>query len=170
MSIEPYTVAIPMFLGIVEEVAGLEFTDAAERIACIFERQKVYAASTLAIFDSVNTNPRPGESPLFRRIRTLAFGDSVEHTPLQAADLLAFEIRKHYEVVYGAVPARPERRSFARLNEGDRLWIMDRDVSPDLNQAIHQSYLAHGGINVRRGGPGSPKTFIPRAPDEPEKS
>lgn len=168
LSIEPYSVAIPMFLGIVQGAAGIDFTDAAQRIACVFERQKVYAASTQAIFDSVNTNPRAGESPLFPRIKTLIFGDPIEHTPLQAADLLAFEIRKHYEVKYGAVPARPERRSFARLRESDRLWIHDAsDASRGLDESIYQSSLKHGGIKIRRGGPGSPKIFVP-VRDEPE--
>lgn len=169
-SIEPYTAAIPLFLTLMTQKASM-FLDAAARIAFVLDRQKDYAASSVANFNAMRDDPISGLNPIQERAGTLVFGDSVEHTPLQAADLLAFELRKEYEATRDANP-RPERRSLVRLKSGNQISQMDiTDEAAGLDFLLRHTYVRKGGINIRLGRkPGSPKIFIPRVPDEPEES
>jgi hypothetical protein len=89
-----------------------------EEIAFIFDEQQEFKGKAKALFDSVKRSRR---LDYVARLGGLAFLDSIRHVQIQAADILAYEARRHLiEVVYSTEPLA-ERWQWQRLREESRM-------------------------------------------------
>lgn len=107
----PYTAC---FQWVVQTILNLA-TEARseERIAFVHECND-YQYEALEVFGWVKRHANPG-----RRVIGLLFADKQDYTPLQAADMLAYEGNKRMRE-----PVRPARRPWQRLNPDGRIIAM----------------------------------------------
>lgn len=156
---EPYTASFPLFESHCFSRGGA-FFDAGPRISFVMDRQEVFGHAMKTTHDSRRGAP----NPISEQMGSLEFRDSLGNPPLQAADLLAFEIRKEIEA-RRMQPIRPARRSWLRLNATDRIAMYDAtDGARSLGLLLHLKYARDGGIMMRQGKkPGtSKKVFVRR--------
>lgn len=87
----------------------------AEPIAFMFDEQREFASKALDAFAYYKQTGSPLFPDLSSRLSRIAFGDSKRHSPLQVADLLAYEVklrfrlekrpRKSWEAIVGQLPS-----------------------------------------------------------------
>lgn len=150
---EPYSAAMPLFLGAVALQSMTRF-GAEQQIDIVLDRQKIYADSTLKIFNEMRTEPEGA----FLGFGSLTFEESAQHAALQAADMLAFELRKEYESL-AAGGTRPRRRLLERLLEGERVLVLDiTGEAGSLDQMLRAKWRQDASLPFRIGlRPGSSK-------------
>ena len=160
-AVEPYSAAFPRFLG-AACIPWSVFFGAEERVDFVMDRQEVFADSTLTLFkDQVEA-----KDPLLDRCGELRFANAADYGALQAADLLAFELRKDSEAIADG-GTRPMRRLLRRLTESGRVAAIDiTSEAEKLNLLLRDKWERDGGLTVREGRrPGSSKKrFFPREP------
>jgi hypothetical protein len=157
---EPYTAAFPLFQSHCVFHAGA-FLDGDLCIDFVMDRQQTFGHAMRTIHD----HQRDKSNPISERTGSLEFESAADNPPLQAADLLAFELRKETEA-RRVQPIRPARRSWLRLYATNRIAMYDAtDEARSLGLLLHQKYAMDGGIMMRLGKkPGtSKKVFVKRA-------
>lgn len=98
---------------VVEVIVGMRHLPASERINFIFEEQNSYAFRCRRVFSSMS-NFRVW--PRGDRLGSVDFSPKACSTPLQAADLLAYELRRKLDR-HLTEPAAPARKSMERLRK-----------------------------------------------------
>jgi hypothetical protein len=107
---EPYLLAFQQC--VVEAVLKAVGLPASERINFIFDHQGTYASRCKMVFTDMSD---PRVWPRGDRLGSAEFLPKLEHTPLQAADLLVYELRKRLDHRL-TEPERAVRRSMERLS------------------------------------------------------
>jgi hypothetical protein len=106
---EPYMLAFQHC--IVEAVLEADSLPATECISFVFDRQKTFAARLRIAFEQMAADIGWARR---NRLGSITFESKADRSPLQAADLLVFELRKELDKrVIGA--ERPLRKSLQRL-------------------------------------------------------
>ena len=107
----PYLVAFQDVL--VECLAATEGLPMSETLSVVVENQPEFSGRARLVFEQLRDKPRvPGRN----RLASISFASKHDAVPLQAADLLAYELRKgHHQFTQNA--GRPPRISLQRLGE-----------------------------------------------------
>lgn len=107
------------------QTAAVTFPGAEEKIAFVCDRQRESGPAVMRQFEAMRSDPAylgPRE-----RMGSITFADSAIYPPLQAADLVAGEVRK--DGINRQSPGKkiPERRSLTRLKSGARISFHHAD-------------------------------------------
>jgi hypothetical protein len=105
----PYLLAFQHCL--IETCIQAEDVHTREKIAFVFDRQAEFHARAEKAYDELTSS---GKWPRAFRLGSLRFASKRDAIPLQAADLMAFELQKALDHKLFD-PARGERKSMARL-------------------------------------------------------
>jgi hypothetical protein len=112
-----------------------------ERLALVFDERPDHGKVKL-LYDSLKATANPELTFVARRLGSITYGDSGQLPGLQAADLLAYEVRKHFvEVDYGITsPTRPRpewRKLWSRPMRGQHI---PQDRIPVLMEAMERDW------------------------------
>jgi len=181
---DPHYVA---FQQLMETVAiGVANFPAQERVALVFDDRPDHGKVKL-LYDSLKAASNPDLAIFPERLGSITHGDSRELVGLQAADLLAYEVRKRFvEVEYGIAPRtrpRPEWQELwrhpmtGRHIPQDRVPVlmngMERDWGESANQFAEDREKARAERAARAAAarahrsPSAPRSPEPEPPGEP---
>jgi Protein of unknown function (DUF3800) len=92
-----------------------------EQVLYVFDENKEYGSKCYQLFCDLKSQK---EAELAHRMRSMVPGDSRDFPGLQAADILAFEVRRHVEEVVWARRPAPERWQWDALTVGRKIKIL----------------------------------------------
>jgi hypothetical protein len=109
---DPYYIA---FQQLVETIAlGMRQLPQDVRLALVFD-DRPKQGNVVELYESLRANTNPALAFFSDRLGSVAKGSSREHIGLQAADLLAYELREHFVNVEYGIEHRPTRSQWTRL-------------------------------------------------------
>jgi hypothetical protein len=156
-AVDSYSFALLPFCRLISEAARAFIGDE-EKIAFFFDQQKEWAATGTGLFNKLKALGTPG----VRRFGTITYGSSLELMPLQAADLVTWEL-KHESERHRTDLRREPRRSYVRLQSTGRVdWYeWRRENLDEMITAFLNKSLDKGTLPVRTGRPGSSIEQLP---------
>jgi hypothetical protein len=155
---DPYLWAFPACLRLICE-AAVAFIDAEEKIAFVFDHQTEWQSVGLKVFGHLSE----GDLPYSRRLGSITYRKSLAAVPLQAADLITWEMSHESARVIEMVNPQP-RRTYLRLENTGRIAryeLLEENLLQLVGKVeeIWRKLFGEGVVPVRIGRPGSPATL-----------
>lgn len=147
---DPYYVAFQHILDQVSDLMDLVRCPPDETAAFVFDRRGGFEGNARAVFVSLQATPQG------KRLATADYASSEDHPGLQAADILAFEIRRHFEdIAYGRT-ARGQRWQWDRLTNATRrggadIYHLDESAMPTLLNVMRRQW--GGSLHAHQAAP-----------------
>lgn len=154
-AVDPYQWAFSPFLKLICESAEA-FLDAEEEISFIFDLQKEWHS----VGQTLYAQTKEAGFSYSRRLGPIAYGSGLRFIPLQAADLVTWELSHESARVINKTRPQP-RRTYSRLENTGRIdryeWREDNlNQHVDSVRQMWRETYGEGVIPVRVGRPGSP--------------
>ena len=128
---------------------------ASEEVAFVFDEQETIADKMVEYFRRIKHGT---VMKCRRRLRSITFASRENEMPLQAADMLAYEVRKFKENSW-VCPDRPERKSFASIKHkivADAAHLFGDEFLSELAKMFSARFSPNGRLLGPRNSHQSP--------------